>query len=117
MQYFQAIKIGKIRASKSQLKLFNISGFAMIVLTTKKINGDFFPVGEEELVAIIKTDDGYTVILVDKDGYTKTKSKNLKKEESIAVFKKLIDNGFLEFNGNDVFIWSNKYPIIRVKED
>ena len=48
MQYFQAVQQGKIRAGKSQMKLFNIAGFGMLTLTTKKIDGKFLPVGEED---------------------------------------------------------------------
>ena len=47
MQYFQAVQIGKQRANKAQMVLFDISGFAMLTLTTKKIDGKFVPVGEE----------------------------------------------------------------------
>ncbi len=36
MQYFQAVKIGKERASKAQMILFDLAGFAMLTLTTKK---------------------------------------------------------------------------------
>ena len=39
MQYFQAVQKGKTIASKSQMKLFEIAGFAMLTLTTKKIDG------------------------------------------------------------------------------
>ena len=44
MQYFQAVQIGKQRANKAQMVLFDISGFAMLTLTTKKIDGKFVPV-------------------------------------------------------------------------
>ena len=44
MQYFQAVQAGKKRANESQMKLFDIAGFAMLTLTTKKIDGKFFPV-------------------------------------------------------------------------
>ena len=38
MQYFQAVQQGRQRAAKSQMKLFDIAGFAMLTLTTKKVN-------------------------------------------------------------------------------
>ena len=44
MQYFQAVQQGKIRASKSQMKMFDVAGFGMLTLTTKKIDGKFHPV-------------------------------------------------------------------------
>jgi len=79
MQYFQAVQAGKKRANESQMKLFDIAGFAMLTLTTKKIDGKFFPVGEENYVSAIKKPEGYVIILVDEDGYTKTQSKDLEK--------------------------------------
>jgi len=42
MQYFQAVQIGKQRANKAQMALFEISGFAMLTLTTKKLMENFF---------------------------------------------------------------------------
>ena len=45
MQYFQAVQQGKIIANKSQMKIFEIAGFGMLTLTTKKIDGKFFTVG------------------------------------------------------------------------
>ncbi len=113
MQYFQAVKIGKARAAKSQITLFNNTGFAMITLTTKKVNNEFIPVGEEELVTVIKINNGYAVILVDKDGYTKAQSNVLEKEKSIKIFEKLLRDGFQSFGGKYVSIWTNKYTTIQ----
>ena len=45
MQYFQAVQAGKKRANESQMKLFDIAGFAMLTLTTKKIDGKIFTNG------------------------------------------------------------------------
>jgi len=55
--------------------LFDISGFAMLTLTTKKIDGNFVPVGEESFVTVIKTDDGFVILMVDTDGFTKAQTK------------------------------------------
>ena len=82
MQYFQAVQIGKRRANKAQMVLFDISGFAMLTLTTKKIDGKFVPVGEESFVTVIKTNDGFVIILVDEGGFTKAQTKALEKEEA-----------------------------------
>ena len=79
MQYFQAVQIGKQRANKAQMVLFEIAGFSMLTLTTKKIDGKFFPVGEESLITVIKIDNGYIIILVDEDGFTKAQTKPLEK--------------------------------------
>ena len=93
MQYFQAVQKGKIRANKAQMMLFEIAGFAMLTLTTKKKEGKFYPVGEENYSAVIKKPEGYIVLLVDEDGYTKTQTKPLEKEEAAKIFKKIRDTG------------------------
>ncbi|NIP62252.1 MAG: hypothetical protein GWN01_07655 [Nitrosopumilaceae archaeon] len=113
MQYFQAVQKGKQVASKSQMKLFNIAGFAMLTLTTKKVNGKFYPVGEDDYTALIKTPDGHVTILVDGDGYTKAQTKAIPKEEAVKIFKKVLESGIPRFSGKEVEIWTEKYPTIQ----
>ena len=113
MQYFQAVQQGKQRASKSQMKMFEVAGFGMLTLTTKKIDGKFFPVGEEEFTAVINSEEGYVTVIVDKDGYTKAQSKTVEKEEAISIFKKLRDTGMLEYPKNEIQIWSQTRPTIQ----
>jgi len=113
MQYFQAVQQGKQRASKSQMKMFEVAGFGMLTLTTKKIDGKFFPVGEEEFTAVINSEEGYVTVIVDKDGYTKAQSKTVEKEEAISIFKKLRDTGILEYPKNEIQIWSQTIPTIQ----
>jgi|TARA_B100000959_G_scaffold278433_1_gene336772 hypothetical protein len=113
MQYFQAVQQGKQRASKSQMKMFEVAGFGMLTLTTKKIDGKFFPVGEEEFTAVINSEEGYVTVIVDKDGYTKAQSKTVEKEEAISIFKKLRDTGMLEYPKNEIQIWSQTIPTIQ----
>ena len=113
MQYFQAVRIGKERASKSQMTLFKLGGFAMLTLTTKKKDGQFLPVGEEDLAAIIRTSDGFVTILVDAEGYTKAQSKPLQKEQALEIFNKAIGAGIKEFSGDKVEIWTEQYPTVQ----
>ena len=113
MQYFQAVQQGKQRASKSQMKMFEVAGFGMLTLTTKKIDGKFFPVGEEEFTAVINSEEGHVAVIVDKDGYTKAQSKSVEKEEAISIFKKLRDTGMLEYPKNEIQIWSQSRPTIQ----
>jgi hypothetical protein len=113
MQYFQAVRIGKERSSKSQMLLFKLGGFAMLTLTTKKKDGQFIPVGEENLVAIIKTDDGYVTILVDEEGFTKAQSKPLEKEAALEIFIKAKKSGIEEYEGDKVEIWTEQYPTVQ----
>ena len=113
MQYFQAVQIGKQRANKAQMALFEVSGFAMLTLTTKKINGKFFPVGEESFVTVIKTNEGYVIILVDEDGYTKAQTKALEKEEGKKIYNKVLDSNFTKFSSNEIKIWNDIYPTVQ----
>ncbi len=113
MQYFQAVQQGKQRASKSQMKMFNAAGFGMLTLTTKKVDGNFQPVGEEEFTAVISSVDGHVAIIVDKDGFTKAQSKAVEKEEALEIFKKLRESGIAEYSGKEIQIWSETRPTIQ----
>ena len=113
MQYFQAVQIGKQRANKAQMALFDISGFAMLTLTTKKIDGEFAPVGEESFVTAIKTDDGFVILLVDTDGFTKAQTKALEKEEARRILGKVLDSDIPEFSGQEIKIWTDTYPTVQ----
>jgi len=85
----------------------------MLTLTTKKVDGNFQPVGEEELTAVIHSPDGYVAIIVDKDGFTKAQSKAVKKEEALSIFKKLRDLGIDEYPNKEIQIWSQTIPTIQ----
>jgi hypothetical protein len=113
VQYFQAVQRGKIIANKSQMKLFEIAGYGMLTLTTKKIDGKFFPVGEEELTAVIQSDDGYVTIIVDTDGYTKAQSKGVEKKEALEIFKKLRELGVPEYPKSSIKIWTEDRPTVQ----
>ena len=113
MQYFQAVQIGKQRANKAQMALFEVAGFAMLTLTTKKIDGKFFPVGEESFVTVIKTNDGYVIILVDKDGFTKAQTKALEKQEAREIYNKVLGSGIAVFSGKEIKIWNDAYPTVQ----
>ena len=113
MQYFQAVQQGKQRAGKSQMKMFEAAGFGMLTLTTKKIDGVFQPVGQEEFTAVINSPDGDVVIIVDGDGFTKAQSKAVSKEDALSIYKKLLDSGMTEYEGKEIQIWSETRPTIQ----
>ena len=113
MQYFEAVQKGKQRAGKSQMKMFEAAGFGMLTLTTKKVDGRFYPVGEEEMAAVISSQDGYVAIIVDNDGFTKAQSKAVPKEEALAIFKKLKNSGMPEYPGNEIQIWSETRQTVQ----
>ena len=113
MQYFEAVQAGKRRASRSQMRLFEIAGFAMLTLTTKKVRGSFAPVGEEDYAAVIKAPDGHIVILVDGDGFTKAQTRAMGADEAAGIFAKVAGSGIAEFAGDSVMIWNDTYPVVR----
>ena len=113
MQYFQAVQIGKQRANKAQMALFEISGFAMLTLTTKKIDGKFFPVGEESFVMVMTTNEGYVIIVVHDGGFTKALTKALEKEEGKKIYNKVLGSNVTEFSGNEIKIWNDVYPTVQ----
>ena len=113
MQYFQAVQQGKQRAGKSQMKMFEVAGFGMLTLTTKKVDGNFQPVGEEDFTAVINSEDGFVAIIVDKDGYTKAQSKAVEKDEALTIYKKLRDSGVEEYPGKEILIWTETRPTVQ----
>ena len=113
MQYFQAVQEGKKRANEAQMKLFDIAGFAMLTLTTKKKDGKFIPIGAENYCAAIHRPEGYLVILVDAEGYTKAQTKDLEKEEAGKIYSKVEESGIEEFPGNQITIWTETFDTIQ----
>ena len=99
MQYHQAVRIGQERARKSQMNLFNYSGFAMLTLTVKKSEGKFVPVGEQEFVAVVNKYDGWVTVIVDEEGYAKAQSKILEENEAREIMKKAVVAGIPEYIG------------------
>jgi hypothetical protein len=85
----------------------------MLTLTTKKIDGKFHPVGEEEFTAVINSEEGHVAVIVDKDGFTKAQSKSVEKEEALSIYKKLRDTGIPEYPENEIQIWSQTRPTIQ----
>ena len=94
------------------MKLFDAAGFAMLTLTTKKMGGRFLPVGEEECVATIRTEEGHVVILADGDGFTKAQSKPLELREALGIADILQARGVEPFPGQTVTIWTQTYPVV-----
>ena len=113
MQYFQAVQEGKKRANEAQMKLFDIAGFAMLTLTTKQKDGKFIPIGAENYCAAIHRPEGYLVILVDAEGYTKAQTKDLEKEEAGQIYSKVAESGIEEFPGNQITIWTETFDTIQ----
>jgi hypothetical protein len=70
-------------------------------------------VGEESFTAVIKTPDGFVIILVDEEGFTKAQTKALDKEEAQKIFKKVLVSGITEFSRKEIKIWTDTYPTVQ----
>jgi len=99
MQYHKASFIGLERSKKAQLKLFDYTGYAMLTYTVKKDGNGFSPVGEEMLVTKMDRETESMLFLCDNDGYTKAQSKPLPREKASEVYRKMLNDGFIEFKG------------------
>jgi len=91
-----------------QVKLFQDKPYLW-----KKIDGKFVPVGEESFVTAIKTDDGFVILLVDEDGFTKAQTKALEKEDAREIFNKVLASGITEFSRKEIKIWTDTYPTVQ----
>ncbi|MDP9197359.1 MAG: hypothetical protein M3O24_02205 [Thermoproteota archaeon] len=73
MQYFPALKMGEKRVKAAQELLNRFAGHAMPALALKDNKDDIWePVGEENLFAVVKEEQGYMIVLCDKNGIAKT---------------------------------------------
>ena len=57
--------------------------------------------------------EGYLVILVDAEGYTKAQTKDLEKEEAGQIYSKVAESGIEEFPGNQITIWTETFDTIQ----
>lgn len=99
MQYHKAAHLGKERAQKAQMKLFDYTGFAMLTYTIKQTASGFEPVGEEELAAKMTKGDEAMLFICDKDGYAKAQSKPMPKEQGEEIYAKMVADGMPAFTG------------------
>jgi hypothetical protein len=100
LQYHKAANIGRERAHKAQMRLFEYTGFAMLTYTIKQGLSGFEPVGEEELVGKMTSDNESMLFICDNDGYAKAQSRPMPIEQGEEVFKRMLADGMQEFTGN-----------------
>lgn len=99
MQYHKAAHLGKQRAQKAQMKLFDYTGFAMLTYTIKQSQAGFEPVGEEELAGKMTRGDEAMLFICDREGYAKAQSKPLPIQQGEELFRKMMSDGMLEYTG------------------
>ncbi|MEW5840966.1 hypothetical protein [Nitrososphaera sp.] len=101
MQYHKAAHLGKQRAQKAQMRLFDYTGFAMLTYTVKQgaAGGGFDPVGEEELAAKMTRGDEAMLFICDADGYAKAQSKPLPAQQGEEIFARMLADGMAAYRG------------------
>ncbi|MDP8888751.1 MAG: hypothetical protein M3M89_03905 [Thermoproteota archaeon] len=100
MQYHKAANIGRERAQKAQMRLFNYTGFAMLTYTVKQGMAGFEPVGEEELAGKMTSGNESMLFICDNDGYAKAQSRPMPMEQGEEAFKRMLADGIQEFTGD-----------------
>lgn len=88
MQYFTALKLGEKRVKQSQDLLNLYTGnAAMPALALKDTKTNvWFPVGEENLIAVFKEASGYVIVICDKNGIAKTIAQWFQKKIKIILY-------------------------------
>lgn len=99
MQYHKAAQIGRDRAQKAQMKLFDYTGFAMLTYTVKQGKQGFEPVGEEDLAGKLTRGTEAMLFICDKEGYAKAQSRPLPVGKGEEIFNKMIADGMERFSG------------------
>ena len=99
VQYHKAAHLGKQRAQKAQMKLFDYTGFAMLTYTIIQSQAGFEPVGEEELAGKMTRGDEAMLFICDREGYAKAQSKPLPIQQGEELFRKMVSDGMLEYTG------------------
>jgi hypothetical protein len=100
LQYHKAANIGRERAQKAQMRLFEYTGFAMLTYTIKQGMTGFEPVGEEELAGKITSGNESMLFICDNDGYAKAQSRPMPMKEGEEAFKRMLADGMQEFTGD-----------------
>ena len=89
MQYFPALKMGEKRVKAAQEILNRYVGHAMPALALKDNKNNIWePVGEENLFAVVKEDQGYMIALCDKNGIAKSIAQWFAEDKKNEILKR-----------------------------
>jgi len=89
MQYFPALKMGEKRVKAAQEILNRYVGHAMPALALKDNKDNIWePVGEENLFAVVKEDQGYMIALCDKNGIAKSIAQWIAEDKKNEILKR-----------------------------
>jgi hypothetical protein len=101
MQYFMALKIGEKRVKSAQDLLGRYTGQAMPALALKDDkSNEWEPVGEENLLAIVKESNGFMIVLCDKNGIAKSIAQWFTEDVKNEIVEKIAkENGLTKYSG------------------
>ena len=101
MQYFMALKIGEKRVKSAQDLLGRYTGQAMPALALKDDkSNEWEPVGEENLLAIVKESNGFMIVLCDKNGIAKSIAQWFTEDVKNEIVERITkENGLKEYSG------------------
>ena len=89
MQYFPALKMGEKRVKAAQEILNRYVGHAMPALALKDNKDNIWePVGEENLFAVVKEDQGYMIALCDKNVIAKSIAQWFAEDKKNEILKR-----------------------------
>lgn len=97
MQYFTALKIGEKRVKMAQDLLNKYAGHAMPALALKDTKTNMWePVGDENLLAVVKEEHGYMIALCDKNGIAKTIAQWFAEDKKDQIIKRFQEEQNIE---------------------
>jgi hypothetical protein len=101
MQYFMALKIGEKRVKSAQDLLSRYTTHAMPALALKDDSSNKWePVGEENLLAIVKESNGFMIVLCDKNGIAKSIAQWFTEDVKNEIVERITtENGLKEYSG------------------
>jgi hypothetical protein len=96
-----ALKIGEKRVKSAQDLLGRYTGQAMPALALKDDNSnEWEPVGEENLLAIVKESNGFMIVLCDKNGIAKSIAQWFTEDVKNEIVEKITrENGLTKYSG------------------
>jgi prophage antirepressor-like protein len=96
-----ALKIGEKRVKSAQDLLGRYAGQAMPALALKDdMSNKWEPVGEENLLAIVKESNGFMIVLCDKNGIAKSIAQWFTEEVKNEIVERITrENGLKEYFG------------------
>ncbi|MEM2760643.1 MAG: hypothetical protein QXU32_11485 [Nitrososphaerales archaeon] len=100
MQYYQALKMGRLRIKEATTKLKKYTRNALPAIALKESqDGNWEPVGEEDLAGIVMGEHGCIICICDNDGNAKAIASWFKKEDADKIIAQMKSDGMEEYVG------------------